>query len=116
MWRTNHHKANDSNASLRRYQKDEVRCGQCFRNLEKICPLRHSLPTGCLKATRYRTFVDDLPRGAPGAGVTTDTNSDRWPAAAPNINGHVQLEVCSGPSALSAPTRLQRRSAARYAL
>jgi hypothetical protein len=69
----NRHKANDSNATLRRYQKDEVRCGQCFRNFEKFHPLRHSLPTGRLKATHYLMFVDDLQRAAPSANVTTDT-------------------------------------------
>jgi hypothetical protein len=73
MWRTNHYKANASNASLRRYQKDEVRCGQCFTNLQKFRPLRHCLPTGRLKATRYSPPVDDLQRRAPRANVTTDT-------------------------------------------
>jgi hypothetical protein len=48
---TNGREANDSNASLRRYQKNELRCGQCFRNLEKFRSLRHCLATGRLKAT-----------------------------------------------------------------
>jgi hypothetical protein len=49
--------ANASNASLRRYQKMNYGCGQCFRKLEKFPFLFHCSPTCCGLATEQPAIV-----------------------------------------------------------
>jgi hypothetical protein len=53
--------------------KDEVRCGQCFRNFEKFRLLRHCLATRCRKATDDPHEVASLAHEADGTVGITDT-------------------------------------------
>jgi hypothetical protein len=49
--------------------KDEVRCGQCFRNFEKFQLLRHSLATCRFEATDNRPEVAFLNKGSTAQSV-----------------------------------------------